>query len=166
MAELLNRPNLKNRPLINWPAAAAIPLHEPIIQRSENTRPRASKVWPFGTGHPPCHQWCPEPVAPHRALYSQHQRFKFASSQPRTSMDTVDDQTSCDLPDLHPCVVFVRVECRSTSRSKAVHTAGDVSLDVAIGRTRRSALIIVGRPPFGVVELPRSSVAKSRSTMP
>ena len=41
----MNRPNLKNRPLINRPAAAPIPPHEPIIQRSENMPPRASKFW-------------------------------------------------------------------------------------------------------------------------
>ena len=145
MAELfapLNRPILKNRPLINRPAAAPIPLHEPISQRSENMRPRASKFWPLA-GHPPCHQWCPEPVAPNRALYSQHQRFQIASSQPRASVDTVDDQTSCDLPDLHPLVVFVRgrvsVGLENTSNSfhlikiKVVHPVGDVSPDVSIG---------------------------------
>src|SRR5215467_4767129 len=81
----------------------------------------------------------PEPDAPRRALYSQHQRFKFASSQPRASVDTVDDQTSCDLPDLHPRVVFVRVECRLAWTTLS-HRVGDVSLDVSIGWARRSAL--------------------------
>ena len=53
------------------------------------------EILAFGTGHPSCRQWCSEPVAPNRALYSQHQRFKFASSQPRASVDI-----SWDLPDL------------------------------------------------------------------
>src|SRR6516164_7403282 len=57
------------------------------------------EILTVGTGHPPCHQWCPEPVAPNRALYSHHQRFKFASSQPRASVDT-----SWDLPDLQNVV--------------------------------------------------------------
>jgi len=33
----------KSAPQINWPAAAPNFLHEPIIQRSENKRPRALK---------------------------------------------------------------------------------------------------------------------------
>src|SRR6516164_690252 len=37
----------KIAPLINRPAAAPIPPHEPIIQRSENMPPRASKFWPL-----------------------------------------------------------------------------------------------------------------------
>jgi hypothetical protein len=95
------------------------------------------EILAFGTGHPPCHRCALEPGAPNRPLYSHHQRFKFASSQPRASVDTVDDQTYGDLPDLHPHVVFVRVECRSTWRTLSHRLAMS---DVSIGWTRRSAL--------------------------
>src|SRR6516162_7736905 len=42
------------------------------------------EILAVGTDHPRC----PEPVALNRALYSQHPRFKFASSQRRASVDT------------------------------------------------------------------------------
>src|SRR6516164_11637274 len=80
-------PLIKGRPLPNPP-------HEPIIQRSENMRRRASKFWPLAQVQPhDAANGASEPGAPNPALYSQHQRFKFASSQPRASVDTVDDQT-------------------------------------------------------------------------
>src|SRR6516165_9512902 len=98
-------------------------------------RRRASKFWPLAQVQPT--NGASKPGAPNPALYSQHQRFKFASSQPRASVDTVDDQTYGALPDLHPHVVFVRVEYRSTWRTLSHRLAMS---DISIGWMRRSAL--------------------------
>jgi hypothetical protein len=88
----------KIAPLINWPAAAPNPRTNRSSNGRKNMRPRASEFWPLAQVHPTnATNRALEPGAPNRALYSHHQRFKFASSQPRVSVDTVDDQTSGDL---------------------------------------------------------------------
>jgi len=126
----------KIAPLINRPAAALKPPHESIHPTAGKHATARIEILAFGAGHPPCHRCALEPGAPNWPLYSHHQRFKFASSQPRASVDTVDDQTYGDLPDLHHTLYSFG----SSVNRLGEHSHRLAMSDVSIGWTRRSAL--------------------------
>ena len=107
----------KIAPLINRPAAAPNPRHESIIQRSENMRPRIENL-AFGTGHPTM-----PPIVP----LSRAHLTGLSILSTKDSNSQALNRAHLWIPwtikhpmiyrDLHPRVVFVRVECRSTWRT-------------------------------------------------